>query len=224
MLISNGCINRYPSDTAIFFHKGLEQRFAAAGSSYANDYMHFGAEGEEVDFIRSLKIPHAVAFTGLDSSVFLSMHRYLCIEHTSDSPYRDVTVDYLLRLFLIKLSQAISESELEVGNVTRIKIKKLRTEIYDKPENDWNISFLASKVNLSESYFQSVYKQIFGHPAIADVISARIEKAKSFLATTDYAVGHISNLCGYENESHFSRQFKKHVGMSPGEYRRLVQK
>lgn len=38
---------------------------------------------------------------------------------------------------------------------------------------------------------------------------------------SDSQVGEISNLCGYENEVHFMRQFKKLTTLTPSEYRRL---
>jgi len=38
---------------------------------------------------------------------------------------------------------------------------------------------------------------------------------------SDLPIKEISNLCGYKNEVHFMRQFKKLTTLTPTEYRRL---
>ncbi|MHA2856026.1 helix-turn-helix domain-containing protein [Paenibacillus lautus] len=74
-------------------------------------------------------------------------------------------------------------------------------------------------MNMSRSYFQHKYKQIFGISVINDIILNRLGYASYLLKNTSYAISHISGICGYENDVHFMRQFKKYVGLTPSEYR-----
>lgn len=53
---------------------------------------------------------------------------------------------------------------------------------------------------------------------MSDVIESRI---KELLIESDLQVGEISSLCGYQNDVHFIRQFKKLTTLTPTEYRRL---
>ena len=46
------------------------------------------------------------------------------------------------------------------------------------------------------------------------------EKAKELLMQTSLTAREISALCGYQNETHFSRQFKQFTGTAPQEYRK----
>lgn len=48
----------------------------------------------------------------------------------------------------------------------------------------------------------------------------RIKKAKDLLINTDFSIGQIANLCGYENVYYFSNVFKKEIGISPLKFRR----
>lgn len=79
---------------------------------------------------------------------------------------------------------------------------------------------MASEVNMSRSYFQHIYRETFGVSCITDVISGKIEKAKELLSETTFTVSQVSLMCGYDNEEHFMRQFKKMVGVTPTKYRK----
>jgi AraC-like DNA-binding protein len=39
------------------------------------------------------------------------------------------------------------------------------------------------------------------------------------MKTSNASIGNISQACGYPNQLHFSRAFKKHHGVSPREWR-----
>jgi len=47
----------------------------------------------------------------------------------------------------------------------------------------------------------------------------RLEKAKELLCNTDMLIKEISVAVGYYDEGSFSRRFKKHTGVTPGQYR-----
>lgn len=221
ILMMDGKLQRYPAETTVFFRKGCPQHFMAAGQIYANDYIHFSADDDEMAFIDSLGIPSGVAFTGLDASVFMSIHRYICIEHLTQTKQRDTSVDLLLRYFLIKLSQAVEEAtQLTVSSGTKSALRALRDGIYANSGASYSVDGLARQVGLSSSYFQSVYRRMFGRPCMEDVIHARIEQAKTLLLTTEMSVTAVARLCGYESDSHFSRQFKKYVGVTAVSFRR----
>ena len=96
---------------------------------------------------------------------------------------------------------------------------ELRTQIYNNPANNWSIPALADSLALSLSYFQHLYKQFFACSCQQDIISARLELAKYYLTGSDMSIRSLSDFCGYDNELHFMRQFKKFVGMTPTEYR-----
>ena len=47
----------------------------------------------------------------------------------------------------------------------------------------------------------------------------RIEESKRLLANTDYSVIDISVAAGFEDQSYFSKVFKKYTGLTPKQYR-----
>ncbi|WP_187644842.1 helix-turn-helix domain-containing protein [Paenibacillus terrae] len=50
----------------------------------------------------------------------------------------------------------------------------------------------------------------------------RIEKAKALLQSTDYKIQTVAPEVGYFDEAHFTRTFKKWVGMLPSLYKKDI--
>ena len=80
---------------------------------------------------------------------------------------------------------------------------------------------LAHACNSSISSLESKFKSVYGVSLYQYYINLRMEEAKRLLAKTSYTVTEIAMRCGYENLFYFCNVFKKQVGMTPTEYRRL---
>ncbi len=97
----------------------------------------------------------------------------------------------------------------------------LRVMIWLHPESDMSVDEMAKRLNISRTYLHRIYKKEFGISAKEDVISARIEKAKDLLISTDTPVNEVSYHCGYSEPNHFMRQFRERTGITAAEYRKL---
>jgi YesN/AraC family two-component response regulator len=78
---------------------------------------------------------------------------------------------------------------------------------------------VAGHVQLSPSYFCSVFKQEMKCNFNAYLNRIRIEMSKKLLMDNDIPLADVANLVGYEDQSYFTRVFRSHVGTSPGKYR-----
>ncbi len=78
---------------------------------------------------------------------------------------------------------------------------------------------VASYVFLSPSYFSKVFKEEMKCSFNTYLNSVRIEMSKKLLADESTALVEIPSLVGYEDQSYFTKVFKKMVGTSPGKYR-----
>ena len=81
------------------------------------------------------------------------------------------------------------------------------------------IKELAKKYNLSISSLSHQFKKITGMSVMNYLLSCRIAGAKNLLAKTDLSIGEITELCGFSDNSNFSRTFKKLNGISPTRFR-----
>jgi len=87
-------------------------------------------------------------------------------------------------------------------------------------DNKLSIDDAAKRLGFSKSHFQRIYMQVFGRSFSDDMIRMKLDKAKYLLSETDMKITAISRLCGYENESHFMRQFRDKVGMTAMQFRK----
>ncbi|MCI9359426.1 MAG: helix-turn-helix transcriptional regulator [Hungatella sp.] len=188
---------------------------------YSDDWIHFTMEEEDLCFFSSLHIPSCQIIYPYDFHQLSEYVRLLSDNFHSASAYKRQITDSFMRIFLYSLKESL---ENPPGNsVTRKYYQSfsgLRTQIYNNPANPWTIHGLAASLCLSPSYFQHLYKDFFHCSCQQDIITARLKLAKYYLATSTMGIGEIADFCGYENELHFMRQFKKFVGVTPTNYRR----
>ena len=161
------------------------------------------------------------AFDGLEKIVESRLDRKAIGFNTElGSRYREQSIDAFLHIFLYALQEELEENSNDPSVQKYYSaFSGLRTQIYNNPANNWSIPALADSLALSLSYFQHLYKQFFTCSCQQDIISARLELAKYYQTGSDMSIRSLSDFCGYDNELHFMRQFKKFVGMTPTEYR-----
>ena len=92
---------------------------------------------------------------------------------------------------------------------------KIRADFY---RNELRISELAALCGISEVYFRRIFHALHGKSPKEYVIDMRIERARRLLSDGSFTVREVAALCGYFEETHFSREFKRHTGCSPSDY------
>jgi AraC-like DNA-binding protein/thioesterase domain-containing protein len=75
-------------------------------------------------------------------------------------------------------------------------------------------------VELSTSHFSRAFKRSLGSAPMAYVSTRRVERARHMLTSTQASLTEIALACGFSDQPHFNRLFRRVVGMSPGRWRR----
>lgn len=203
--------------SAVVFSPDFHQHYGADGGEYINHWVHFDAEGGE-EFFGRIGLPLNTVIPPSDMAAAERVLDLLSLESVSESKGTAESTDLLLRLLLTKLADGL-ERKQEQYSVHSSSLKALRAAIYRSPAECRDIECLAQRVSLSPSHFQHLYKQEFGVSCYEDVLAARHAMARYYLRNTALPIARIAELCGYENDVHFIRQFKKRMGITAGEYR-----
>lgn len=77
----------------------------------------------------------------------------------------------------------------------------------------------ANHVHLNPSYFSTLFKQSCGSSFKEYLNYIRIEESKNLLTNTSYSIIDIAIAVGFENQSYFTKVFKKFTGLTPKQYR-----
>jgi len=217
--VLNGKRTVAPSESAFIFKKGTPQLYGSNGGEYVNDWIHFDLEGDDENEFSELGIPFDTVIS-LGETVELSQYvKNIFMEKHSQNIHKERSAKRYFELLLLKLSEKINRPTLKMESYIYHVLSALRNEIQLAPQNEWNMEAIAQKAQMSRSYIQHLYKRFFGISIFADIQSCRIEYAKYLLASTNEKISSISKSCGYENDVHFMRIFKKQTSMTPSEFR-----
>ena len=161
-----------------------------------------------------------IIYAGISSKyqeLFLSVIRE--IQLTSPS-FEELSALYLRQLFLL-LKRIREEGGFKKTDIQKEMEKAVRF-FHENLANNIEIEAYARELHMSTCWFIRSFKEYSGMPPGRYLTDIRIRKAKELLESTDYSVGEIGGIIGYENPLYFSRIFKKTAGVSPAEYRKAA--
>jgi two-component system, response regulator YesN len=86
-------------------------------------------------------------------------------------------------------------------------------------DKNLSLTYISNLVSRNYSYFSNLFSTETGSNFCDYLRNVRIEKAKELLRDMRYMVNDISRKVGYQDTVQFSKAFRKHTGMTPGQYR-----
>ena len=106
------------------------------------------------------------------------------------------------------------------GGLARWQIDRIKRHIDEHIEHPIHVSELAKLAKLSCGYFSNAFKTSIGETPHAYVISRRLAQAKHLMRSSDKPLCEIAMDCGFSDQAHMCRQFRKGTGSSPNAWRR----
>lgn len=123
---------------------------------------------------------------------------------------------------LIKPKNKYGTLKLDTDKTAEMKIdiEKLVGTIEILSDLDLNLASFSNKLNEKEYLVSQVINTLY-HKNFQDFINEhRVDYAKKLLTENpDYKIVHVALDCGYKSTVTFNRQFKKHTGMTPTEFK-----
>ena len=138
-------------------------------------------------------------------------------EGSEDS--RDVQMNAILIEILVLLNKAASPIDEDMrGNMSRL-VTDVIDYIEENLDADLSLEALENVFYVSGEHICRSFKAETGITIHKFIVKKRVAYAKRLLAA-DMPVTEVMQLCGYSDLSNFIRSFKKHVGLTPGEYKK----
>ena len=92
--------------------------------------------------------------------------------------------------------------------------------MHREPELGWTLKELAKRAAASRSVLAERFQKLIGQAPMTYLTAFRLQLAGRQLRTSSAGMAEVANAVGYASEASFSRAFKRHVGVSPSEWRR----
>ena len=128
------------------------------------------------------------------------------------------------------LGQWLKDNCLKMQNVilherqdsTKSFVKKAIEYVAEHyPDQDLSIETVCGHLNVSASYFSTVFKKETGKTFINYLTDYRMEEAAGLLLSGNEKTYIIAGRVGYADPNYFSYVFKKQYGMSPSKYKMM---
>ena len=146
-----------------------------------------------------------------------------------DSIFR-LNTEFLSRLYreqeleeLCMLMQEVLESFVNAMYYEKDKgnpyIRKALRYMADHYSEHLELAQVAQHVNLSPSYFSTLFRQVVGMNFREYLCRLRVEESKHLLLSQKYSLADIAISMGFPDQSYYCKVFKQIVGVTPGKYR-----
>lgn len=214
-ILINGEVIRTRPHACVVYAPNV-QMYYGAQESLLHDWFHFSTDRPLPN-----EVPCNTVFYPAEHTSITAIIRELESEFFTQRLHRNTIIDLKISELMFKLARNnLNVSMPVISRRMRENFQKLRTEMFLRPEKHWTVEEMANLVYLSTSHFHAVYTVLYGCSPHTDLINARIRTACNALTYSGKPIAVIAEELGYNNPSHFSRQFRAQTGMSPSTYRK----
>lgn len=124
-----------------------------------------------------------------------------------------------LSIWLSSVLSRLMRYVFELGSVKHSDvISKIITFIHRNYMRRITLDDIANHVYLSRSYVSKLFKEEMGCPLMSYINRVRVQKSKALLAR-DMSLTVVAYNVGFEDQSYYTKVFKRLTGYSPGQYK-----
>lgn len=149
-----------------------------------------------------------------------ALFKKLVEEKAECLPLGDEQCYTLLKLLLILLYRHSPKLFLRDDTSAVKTVKSIQSQLENNYGREYRLEQLAEEFNISKYYLSHTFKKITGYSPMSYLQYCRIAAAKKYLAETGIPISSIIELCGFSDNSNFSRSFKEQTGITPTEFRK----
>ena len=172
------------------------------------------AKGGKVELIR-----HA----HLDDTQIARLIESLRADIAAGSPSGSLFAEFVAMALSAHIAQKYSTfttpPERYRGGLSRFRLNRVLEYINANLSDNLELNVLAEVAGVNMYHFARAFKQSTGETPHQHVLRRRIERAKEFLRDSRFSVIEASARTGFVDQSHFSKVFRRIVGIAPSEFR-----
>lgn len=103
--------------------------------------------------------------------------------------------------------------------LSKLKLNHAIAYINEHLGENLSLTAIADELDMSQYYFCRLFKRSIGTTPHQYLIQRRIDRAKQLLSKPELTITAIALECGFNNQSHFAKYFRQHIGATPKQFR-----
>jgi AraC-like DNA-binding protein len=163
-----------------------------------------------------------VRLPGADDIMPVLFRHILTWSGHGNALHRNIAIMHLLMTFWSGETTTRDAVPDALPEAVQRALRFIAQHMEEKPEVPLPLPEIARAACVSPEHLCRVMKSATGHSPLETVRLARLDRAVTLLARSNYSVSEIATLCGFASAFHFSRRFKETYGQSPRAARHAV--
>ncbi|WP_338257801.1 AraC family transcriptional regulator [Dictyobacter halimunensis] len=123
---------------------------------------------------------------------------------------------HLLRHYTTSAPRTIKEP---TQGLTERQVGRVRDYVRAHLDQELSLEALARQVGFSPYHFARLFRQSTGESPHQFVLRQQVEQARHLCEKSEMPLAQVALACGFSNQSHLTRVFKRYLGMTPRAFR-----
>lgn len=176
-------------------------------------YLHFTGS-DIVQTLSSLGIAYLTVLNGENNALSEILDNIVQSCMADDGALSKLQAEYHTLYLLSRLATG-KKQPLEPN-----AMKQITDDMEYTFASKYDPSRYATRLNISVSRFNHLFKECIGLSPYAYYLNLRIKNAAGLLETTNYKIKEIAAMCGFEDPLYFAQVFRRIKGITPTQYRK----
>ncbi|MDD4189679.1 MAG: AraC family transcriptional regulator [Eubacteriales bacterium] len=156
----------------------------------------------------------------VDNALIGDQMKNVAVEMVNKDENYDMLVKSEIIGIIIRLNRVINSSQKALTSDKYI-LQAMR--FIDNSTENVTPGTVAEAIHISAGYLMHLFKKLTGKTIMQYAAEVRMERGKQMLINTNLKISEIAHELRYNSISHFSMDFKKNMGLSPGKFRSIKQ-
>lgn len=177
------------------------------------------AEPDRLDIVKARLLELAVFVSRAAVEAGADLERLLGLNYQSVERLSHLDTIEELCFWIVRMLDQFMDSVSEANNTGKAVVREAIRYIQDNIDRKLTVKDIAEAVHVSTSHLSHLIKQELGMSVMECATATRLEEATRFLGDLQYNISEVAEMVGYQDPAHFSRAFKKNIGLSPSAFR-----
>ncbi|MFB2893513.1 helix-turn-helix domain-containing protein [Aerosakkonemataceae cyanobacterium BLCC-F50] len=182
--------------------------------SYLNQIAHETVDGDRVELMPQFAKPDPII-----ASIATALKTELESDGIGGKFYVESAITFLAAHLLQHHCSRTQLFKNYGDGLPKYRFREAIAYINEHLSEEISLEAIANHLHISQHYFCHLFKQSMGISPYQYVLRQRIEKAKQLLKQRKLTIVDVAMECGFANQTHFTKHFRKLTGTTPRAYR-----